>query len=186
MRVPGWPCWRPVAGAYVAAGRTIWSIAGNGVPCASPIVGCGDGPSAIDANLNNPSGLAVAADGSVYIADTASHKIRKVTTSGTISTVAGTGEPCTPAVAACGDGGTASTAQLSSPRGLALAADGTLYVADSGTNRVRRISSAGTITTVAGNGRAVQRRATRLRRRRPGDGSAAARPVRDRAGESRG
>ncbi len=140
------------AGSYVTAGRTIWSIAGNGITCFPPTSTCGDGPSSIDATLSTPTGVAVSAGGTVYIGDTASHKIRKVTPAGVISTIAGNGTQCTPATSACGDGGAAVTAQLSNPRGLALAADGSLYVADSGTHRIRRITPDGKISTVAGNG----------------------------------
>ncbi len=95
------------AGSYVTAGRTIWSIAGNGITCFPPTSTCGDGPSSIDATLSTPTGVAVSAGGTVYIGDTASHKIRKVTPAGVISTIAGNGTQCTPATAACGDGGAA-------------------------------------------------------------------------------
>ncbi len=140
------------AGSYVTSGRTIWSIAGNGIVCFPPTSSCGDGASSIDATLDNPSGVAVAADGTVYIADTADYKIRKVTSSGAISTVAGNGTQCVPSTSPCGDGGAAAVSQLSNPRGLALGADGSLYIADSGTNRVRRLAPDGTLSTVAGNG----------------------------------
>jgi sugar lactone lactonase YvrE len=140
------------ASAYVAGGRSIWSIAGNGLPCSVKLGPCGDGPSAIDASFDTPSGIAVAADGTIYVGDTSNHKVRKVLPSGQISTVAGSGVPCTPTTAACGDGGPAAGAQLSSPRGLAVDASGNLFIADSGTHRVRRIATDGTITTVAGLG----------------------------------
>ncbi len=140
------------AGSYVTSGRTIWSIAGNGITCFPPTSACGDGASSIDATLDNPAGIAVASDGTVYIADTADYKIRKVTSAGAISTVAGNGTQCAPSTSACGDGGPAVGSQLSNPRGLALGADGSLYIADSGTNRIRRLAPDGTISTVAGNG----------------------------------
>ena len=140
------------AGSYVTSGRTIWSIAGNGIVCFPPTSACGDGASSIDATLDNPAGIAVAADGTVYIADTADYKIRKVTSSGAISTVAGNGTQCAPSTSLCGDGGPGVGSQLSNPRGLALGADGSLYIADSGTNRIRRLAPNGTLSTVAGNG----------------------------------
>ncbi|MCU0313600.1 MAG: hypothetical protein MUC84_06010 [Solirubrobacteraceae bacterium] len=140
------------AQAYVAAGRTIWSIAGNGLPCSLKLGPCGDGLSAIDASFDTPSGIAVAANGTVYVGDTSDHKIRRILPTGEISTLAGSGAPCTPATAACGDGEAAVGAQLSSPRGLALDAAGNLYIADTGTHRVRRIGTDGKITTVAGTG----------------------------------
>ncbi len=142
----------PVTAGYVAGGRTIWTIAGNGVSCVPSISTCGDGPSAIDSSLTSPGGIAVAPDGAVYIADTDDHKVRKLTTSGSITTVAGTGAPCPVATSACGDGGAGTTAQLAYPRGLALGSDGGLYIADSGTHRIRRLSATGTLTTVAGSG----------------------------------
>ncbi len=140
------------AGSYVTSGRTIWSIAGNGIVCFPPTSACGDGASSVDATLDNPAGIAVGSDGTVYIADTADYKIRKVTSSGAISTVAGNGTQCAPSTSPCGDGGPGAGSQLSNPRGLALGADGSLYIADSGTNRIRRLAPNGTLSTVAGNG----------------------------------
>ncbi len=140
------------AGAYVTGGRTIWTIAGNGAPCSPADLLCGDGPSALDARLTYPSGIAVAPDGSVYIADTGAHRIRRLTGDGAISTVAGTGTQCDVPTSPCGDGGAGTAAELTSPRGLELAPDGSLYIADSATNRIRRLSPAGMLTTVAGSG----------------------------------
>ncbi len=140
------------ARAYVAGGRTIWTIAGNGATCSPGDLLCGDGPSALDARLTNPSGIAVAPDGTVYIADTGAHRIRRLTDDGAISTVAGTGTQCAVPTSPCGDGGAGTAAQLASPRGLELARDGSLYIADSATNRIRRLSPAGMLTTVAGSG----------------------------------
>jgi sugar lactone lactonase YvrE len=140
------------AEAYVAAGRSIWSIAGNGLPCTLKFGPCGDGLSAIDASFDTPSGIAVAPNGTVYVGDTSNHKIRRILPTGEIATIAGSGAPCTPATATCGDGEAAAGAQLSSPRGLALDGAGNLYIADTGTHRVRRIAADGTITTVAGRG----------------------------------
>ena len=140
------------ATGYVTSGRTIWTIAGNGASCSVPTSSCGDGPSAIDAALSSPAGVAVAPDGVVYIADSAGNKVRKVTPSGVISTVAGSGSVCAPATSACGDGGPGTGAELTDARGLALAPDGSLYIADSGSHRVRRLSTTGRIITVAGSG----------------------------------
>jgi hypothetical protein len=140
--------------AYVSSGRTIWTIAGNGTDCQPDDPDCGDSVSAVDASLSAPAGLAVAGDGSVYVADAGANRVRRVTSSGDISTIAGTGEPCQPATAACGDGGNATVAQLTAPRGLALASDGTLYIAETGSNRIRRVTPAGVISTLAGTGQA--------------------------------
>jgi uncharacterized protein (TIGR03437 family) len=107
----------------------------------------GDGGAAISAQMAQPEGLAVAAGGSLYIADAANHRIRKVTPDGLIVTIAGNGHP-----GFAGDGGPAAAAQLNQPYGLALDASGNLYVADYGNQRVRRIDGNGIITTVAGDG----------------------------------
>jgi sugar lactone lactonase YvrE len=109
----------------------------------------GDGGPATAARLGAPNGVAVAADGDLYIADSNNRRIRHVdAATGVITTVAGTGT-----AGDAGDGGPASAAQLSSPFGVVLDDDGHLYVSDSVTDRVRRISATtGVITTVAGTG----------------------------------
>ncbi len=109
----------------------------------------GDNGPAIAARLNGPNGLAADEAGNVYIADTGNHRIRKVATSGVITTLAGTG-----AAGAAGDGGPADAARLSSPGGLAVDRQGNLYIADAGNHRIRRVSSVGAISTVAGTGTA--------------------------------
>jgi len=109
----------------------------------------GDGGPAANARLYNPQGVAVDNAGNLYIADTGNERIRKVTTAGIISTVAGGGN-----AGDAGNGGPAITAQINSPRGLGLDNSGNLYVADSGNNRIRKVTSAGVIETVAGNGSA--------------------------------
>ncbi len=107
----------------------------------------GDGGSAVSAKMNNPVDVAVAPDGSVYIADYGNHKIRKVSTGGIMTTVAGTGT-----AGYSGDGGQGTSAQLSSPAGVAVDPVGNVYIADSGNNRVRKLDTTGVITTVAGTG----------------------------------
>lgn len=107
----------------------------------------GDGGPASRARLQDPTGVAVGPDGTVYIADTGNHRIRRVTPDGAIATIAGTGED-----AFFGDGGPATQAMLDSPIGIVVAPDGSLYVADSGNERVRRIAPDGAISTVAGTG----------------------------------
>ncbi|MFE9898336.1 hypothetical protein ACFYPT_38900, partial [Streptomyces sp. NPDC005529] len=108
----------------------------------------GDGGPAYLAMLRTPHGVAVGADGTVYVADTFNHRIRCVTADGTITTLAGTGRP-----GFGGDGGPAHLATLYTPHGVAVGADGTVYVTERLSHRVRCISADGTITTLAGTGR---------------------------------
>lgn len=112
----------------------------------------GDGGPATAAGLSEPVSVAVAPDGSVLIADRANHRIRKVTTDGIISTVAGSGETGYTAGGYAGDGGPATEALLRLPRAVAVAPDGSFFIADSYNERVRRVDPAGIITTVAGGG----------------------------------
>ena len=86
--------------------------------------------------------------GNLYIADTGNDRIRRVDASGTITTLAGTGER-----GYSGDGGPADEARLNSPRGVAVDGAGNLYIADRGNNRIRRVDASGTITTIAGTTR---------------------------------
>jgi RHS repeat-associated protein len=120
----------------------ITTIAGNGTGGFS-----GDGGPAGQAELNNPQGVAVAPDGSVYIADSNNCRIRKVGPDGFIKTVAGKGT-----AGYSGDGGAAIQAALNGPGGIATATDGSIYIADTGNSRIRKIASDGVITTIAGNG----------------------------------
>jgi RHS repeat-associated protein len=107
----------------------------------------GDEVPARQAKLNVPSGVIVASDGTVYISERHGHRVRKVTLDGIIHTVAGTGVP-----GFSGDTGEARKAELNEPRGLALAADGSLYIADQKNNRIRRVTPDGIIFTVVGDG----------------------------------
>src|ERR1700722_11077530 len=106
----------------------------------------GQGGPALHAELDSPQGVAVNAKGDVFIADTYNDVIREVTPRGFISTYAGNG-----AAGYRGDNGPAWRAEFSSPTGLAFAALGNLYIADSGNNVIRRVSTSGVITTVAGD-----------------------------------
>jgi len=120
----------------------ISTVAGNGT------VGYfGDGGPATSASLNWTAGVAADAAGNIYIADKWNNRIRKVSPSGIISTLAGSGWQTF-----SGDGGPATCASMYLPKGVALDAGGNLYIANEGNARVRKVSPSGTITTVAGNG----------------------------------
>ena len=107
----------------------------------------GDSGPADQAELFGPWDVDVAADGTVYIADTFNNRIRRVDTQNRITTVAGTGE-----AGFAGDGGPASTAHLNGPRDVAVDPDGMLYIADGSNHRIRRVDPAGRISTIAGTG----------------------------------
>jgi RHS repeat-associated protein len=125
-----------------AMGVTITTVAGTGVNGFA-----GDGGPATQARLNSPMGVAMGPDGSLYIADTADHRIRRVGPNGIITTVAGTNYG-----AFAGDGGLATQAWLYNPHGVALGPDGSLYIADTDNHRIRRVGPNGIISTVAGTG----------------------------------
>ncbi len=120
----------------------ISTIAGNGTPAYS-----GDGGTSILASLNYPWGITFDTSGNLYIADIQNNCIRKVNTSGTITTVAGNGIQ-----GYSGDGGLATSGELSTPYGIAFDASGNLYISDLGNNVIRKVNSFGIISTFAGNG----------------------------------
>ncbi len=101
------------------------------------------------AQLNMPIDVMVDTSGSVFIADFNNHRVLKLDAQGVLSLFAGNGQK-----GAGGDGGAAHQAQLNRPMGLALGADGSLFIADSGNEKVRKVDSNGVISTVAGNGQA--------------------------------
>ncbi|HLK38987.1 MAG TPA: hypothetical protein VKU41_19635, partial [Polyangiaceae bacterium] len=107
----------------------------------------GDGGPATSGKLSTPVDVAIGPDGSLYVSDFGNQRIRKVDATGIITTVAGSGTG-----GFSGDGGPATQAKLSGPRGLDVGPDGTLLFVDSGNYRVRRVTPDGIIATVAGNG----------------------------------
>lgn len=109
----------------------------------------GDGGPATAATLRTPYDVRLDNQGNIYIADVHNHAVRKVDRAGLITTVAGTGT-----AGYNGDGGPAIRAQLNTPYGLLLDADGRLLIADSENNRIRRVGRDGVITTIAGTGTA--------------------------------
>lgn len=136
----------------VSPAGKISRIAGTGVACAAAPT-CGDGAGATSAQLNFPGGVAVDGAGSVYVADAGDNELRKISVAGTITRIAGSGKLCG-APSACGDGGAATSADLSGPDGVAVTSTGTLFIADAGDNEIRQVSVTGKIVTVAGNGSA--------------------------------
>ena len=122
----------------------ITTVAGTGAAGFS-----GDGGPATSASLSFPRGVAVDASGNLFIVDQTNHRVRRVDgATGVITTVAGTGTK-----GFSGDGGPATSASLSFPRGVVVDASGNLYIADTDNHRVRRVNGAtGVITTVAGTG----------------------------------
>ena len=126
----------------VARNGIISTVAGNGENGYS-----GDGGLATSAQISVPSGLALDAGGNLYIADWGRSVVRKVSPDGVITTFAGTGQ-----YGYSGEGGPAASARLTLPTGVAVARDGSVYVADNYSNAVRKVAPNGIITTVAGNG----------------------------------
>ena len=118
----------------------ISTIAGNGVPGFS-----GDGGPADQAQVAGPRRVAFGRDGALYFSDTLNNRVRRIGADGTVTTIAGIGEP-----GISGDGGPAIQARFNNPDGLVFDSDGALYVADGFNGRVRRIGPGGLVSTVAG------------------------------------
>ena len=105
----------------------------------------GDGGPAQQARIGNPTAIRFDGEDNLYFSDSKFHVVRKINTNGVISTVAGSGKP-----GFSPDGTLAINASLHAPHGLAITAEGIVYVSDSYNNRVRRIDGSGTLETVAG------------------------------------
>jgi len=121
----------------------IHTIAGTG-----PGTYGGDGVPAVSTQVNEPAGIRADAKGNIYFADYLNNRVRKINSSGIISTVAGNG-----LFGYCGDGGPATTATLGEPIGVGIDTSGNVIFADYNNNVVRKINvSSGIISTIAGNG----------------------------------
>ena len=112
------------------------TLAGSGV------YGFADGDG-INAKFYFPKGIALDASGNLYVADDINHRIRKITPTGTVTTIAGS--------TLGSDDGDGINAKFNNPRGVTLDAAGNIYVADAGNHRIRKITPTGTVSTIAGS-----------------------------------
>jgi sugar lactone lactonase YvrE len=135
-------CILSLVGCFYVKAQIISTVAGSG-----PTGYFGDGGAATAAVIDDAIGVNFDAAGNMYIADTYNHRVRMVNTSGIISTVVGTGTS-----GYSGDGGQATAAQISNVSGLSFDAAGNMYIADAGNNCIRKVNTAGVISTFAGNG----------------------------------
>jgi sugar lactone lactonase YvrE len=122
----------------IAPGAVVTTLAGSGSP------GSDDG-TGTEATFNSPYGVAVDAGGNVYVADMFNNKIRKITPAGVVTTLAGSGE-----IGSADGTGTGATFYL--PSGVALDSTGSLFVADLGNRKIRKVTAGGIVTTYAGSG----------------------------------
>ncbi len=130
-----------VFAAQIGLGQIITTIAGGGT------MGLGDDSAATAAELYGPIGIAVDSAGNIFIGDRDHNRVRKVSTDGIITTIAGTG-----VAGFSGDGGDATNAQLNHPFGLTVDKRNNIYISDAYNYRLRKIDASGKINTIAGNG----------------------------------
>ncbi len=128
--------------AICTSAQTIYTIAGNGSGSYS-----GDGGPATSAGIWQPVGVSLGNSSNLYISDYFNNRIRMVSSTGIISTFAGTGIS-----GYSGDGGPATAAELNNPSAVKVDGSGNVYIADAGNNRIRIVTTSGIITTCAGNG----------------------------------
>lgn len=143
-RCARWLCFAAYVVTTVSPGmsQTINTTAGDGAMAFS-----GDGAAATGAALNLPRGLAIDAAGNLYIADSGNWRVRRVTTTGIISTLAGNGTN-----AESGDGGQAISASFSDVQSVAVDGSGNVYIADASNRRIRKVAPGGVVTSIAGTG----------------------------------
>lgn len=136
---------------YFTSGTTLQKLAPSGSASIAAGGGAygfgGDGGAADLARFYRPTGVAYDSAGNLYIADSRNHRVRQISPSGTVTTIAGTGQ-----ADYLGDGGPAIYARLNTPLTVAADRAGNVYIADTGNHRVRRVTPGGVISTVAGNG----------------------------------
>ena len=140
---------------YFSASNTVFRVSPSGsmtVVAGNSRGGfSGDGGPAVNAQLNNPQGLAVDAAGNLYICDASNNRVRKVTPEGIMTTFAGTGQISPGGPGTYNDGGPATEALLHLPSGVALDKSGNVYIADTGDNTIRIVSPDGIINNFAGD-----------------------------------
>src|SRR5205807_220454 len=125
----------------VSTGGIITTVVGGGKNALT------EGAAATDVALNTPAGVAVDSAGNLFIGDRGLSRILKLSPSGRLTTVAGTGK-----ADFSGDSGPATQAAINNPQAIAVDSAGAIYFADQNNHRIRRIGPDGTITTVAGSG----------------------------------
>ncbi len=125
---------------YTGRTQTITTIGGDGISGY-----LGDGAAATAAELSHPFSIKIGSSGSVFFSDNLNNRIRKIDGAGTITTFAGGGS-------VLGDGGPATAAQIIGPIGIAFDTSGNLYICDLGNSRIRKVNTAGIISTIAGTG----------------------------------
>src|SRR5216684_4095607 len=128
-------------GTAVLPAQIITTVAGTGATTFF-----GDGGLAISAALNHPRGMAVDASGNIFVADLDNSRVRMISPTGTITTVAGIG-----LAGFSGDGGAATGAMLNQPQAVAIDAAGNLIIGDTQNRRIRKVDASGTITTIGGS-----------------------------------
>ncbi len=129
----------------ITPANVVTTVAGGGVNGTTAGMTDGSGTAAL---FNHPMGVAVDASGNIYVGDRGNHKIRKITSAGVVTTLAGTG---TPGYA----NGTGTTAMFDSPNHLMVDVSGNVFAADENNNVIRKITPSGVVTTFAGNGSAT-------------------------------
>jgi hypothetical protein len=160
---PTWSTTLTGGGYYVGLDDATIELIGDGPPrviagqpghgCAGPPADpCGDGGPATSAQIGTPAGLAVGLDGTLYVADSELHRVRAISPTGVITTVAGSGQECTSdSASACGNGGPATAASFEGPYDVWASPNGDVFIAD-GRQGVREVKPDGTISSVAGGG----------------------------------
>jgi trimeric autotransporter adhesin len=135
----------------IRSGQSLLLVAGNGTSTTSGGLK-GNGGRATEAEIDGPAGLAFDAKGDLYVVDHVNNRVRKIDTSGVITTAIGSGPVGANMGSYAGDGGQAVHARLQEPIGLVIDSRGNLLIADRDNDRIRKVAANGVITTLAGNG----------------------------------